>query len=202
MEYKDIEDVAKTAKTVNIKGSDYVEVNERVKMFRMLYPEGTIETELISNEGTPHTCIIKALVKNDGKLLATGYSYETENSTPVNRTSYIENCETSAVGRALGFLGIGIDASIASAEEVQTAVDKQGEPVKQAPKKQAVKKEQPVESTRRTQEELARLQHIMGEAGVSIADVCKVYKVDRLDELSEAQYENAMQRIGKKTEVA
>ena len=53
-------------------------------------------------------------------------AYEKEGSTFINKTSYIENCETSAWGRALGNLGIGIDTSIASAEEVQNAVLNQG----------------------------------------------------------------------------
>ena len=113
-------------KTVNIKGKQYVEVNERVKYFRENYEDWAIETELISNDNS--VCVIKAIIKNpDGIVKATGLAYEKENdkNSFVNATSYIENCETSAVGRALGFLGIGIDTSVASAEEVQTAVNKQ-----------------------------------------------------------------------------
>jgi hypothetical protein len=113
-------------KTVNIKGKEYVEVNERVKYFRENYEDWAIETELISNDNA--VCVIKAIIKNaDGVVKATGLAYEKENdkNSFVNATSYIENCETSAVGRALGFLGIGIDTSIASSEEVQTAINKQ-----------------------------------------------------------------------------
>lgn len=112
---------------------DYVEVNQRIKAFRMLYPEGCIETEMLSNENG--VCVFKASVyaRNsenylNGKeyyLLGTGTAYEKEGSTFINKTSYIENCETSAVGRALAMLGIGIDKSIASAEEVENAVNNQ-----------------------------------------------------------------------------
>lgn len=114
----------KNEKTGKVIG-DYVEVNQRVQAFRKLYPEGTIETSMISNENG--VCIFRAKIMNkdtDGnmKLLATGTAYEKEDSTFINKTSYIENCETSAVGRALGFLGIGIDTSIASKEEVINAV--------------------------------------------------------------------------------
>jgi hypothetical protein len=49
--------------------------------------------------------------KND-RLIATGTAYEKESSSFINKTSFIENCETSAWGRALGNLGIGIDNSI------------------------------------------------------------------------------------------
>ena len=54
-------------------------------------------------------------------------AYEKENSTFINKTSYIENCETSALGRALGIAGFGIDTSVASAEEVQNAINNQND---------------------------------------------------------------------------
>ena len=113
-------------KTVDIKGKAYVEVNERVKYFRSAdeYKGWSLETELLSNDNG--MCIFKAIVKNeDGVVKATGHAYENEGSTFINKTSYIENCETSAVGRALGMLGIGIDTSIASSEEVQNAIKNQ-----------------------------------------------------------------------------
>jgi len=111
----------------------YAEVNQRIKAFRMLYPEGTIKTDMLSNENG--VCVFKASVYTDGLddnrfLLGTGTAYEKENSTFINKTSYIENCETSAVGRALAMCGIGIDKSIASAEEVINAVNNQ-EPTKE-----------------------------------------------------------------------
>ena len=114
----------KKFKTVNIKGKEYVEVNERVKYFRQEFVGWRIETELISNEGG--VCVFKAIVKDDaGEIISTGYAFEKESSSFINKTSYIENCETSAVGRALGFLGIGIDTSIASSEEVTNAINNQ-----------------------------------------------------------------------------
>ena len=123
MEYKDIERVNKDMNTTDIKGKDYVEVNQRIKAFRKLYPEGTIETEILKLEGT--ICVIKATIKINDLILGTGIAYENEGSTFINKTSYIENCETSAVGRALGMCGLGIDTSVASAEEVQNAIQNQ-----------------------------------------------------------------------------
>ena len=134
MKFEDIQRANETIKTLDVKGKDYAEVNQRIKAFRMLYPEGTIETEMISNENG--VCVFKASVYSDGfyyedkefkikKLLGTGTAYEKENSSFINKTSYIENCETSAVGRALAMCGIGIDTSIASAEEVQNAINNQ-----------------------------------------------------------------------------
>lgn len=123
MEYKDIERVNQEMNTTDIKGKDYVEVNQRIKAFRKLYPEGTIETEMLSNENG--VCVFRAKIMVNCCILGTGTAYEKEDSSFINKTSYIENCETSAVGRALGMCGLGIDTSIASAEEVQNAINNQ-----------------------------------------------------------------------------
>lgn len=135
MKFEDLQKANETIKTLDVKGKEYAEVNQRIKAFRMLYPEGTIETEMLSNENG--VCVFKASVCanykifDDGNVrtakvvLGTGHAYEKENSTFINKTSYIENCETSAVGRALAMCGIGIDTSVASAEEVQNAINNQ-----------------------------------------------------------------------------
>lgn len=108
----------KTGKTVT---KEYAEVNQRIKAFRMVYPEGAIMTEMLSNENG--VCVFRAVVYTDNnKLIGTGTAYEKENAGFINQGSYIENCETSAVGRALGMAGFGIDTSVASADEVQNAV--------------------------------------------------------------------------------
>ena len=137
IKYENILAANETIKTTDIKGKDYAEVNQRIKAFRMVYPDGTIETEMISNQNG--VCVFRAKVgytktvidEEKGiladvyTLLGTGTAYEKENSTFINKTSYIENCETSAVGRALGMCGFGIDTSVASAEEVQNAMNNQ-----------------------------------------------------------------------------
>ena len=124
MEFKQIVEANKLIKTTDIKNKEYAEVNQRIKAFRYLYPEGTIETEMVSNDGT--LCVFRAVVKNENdKVLGTGTAFEEKDSTFINKTSYIENCETSAVGRALAMCGIGIDVSIASYEEVANAINNQ-----------------------------------------------------------------------------
>ena len=62
------------------------------------------------------------ITNGDGEVIAQGHAHEVRGSSNINKTSYIENCETSAVGRALAMLGIGIDTSIASANEVEDAI--------------------------------------------------------------------------------
>lgn len=107
-------------KSTDIKGKAYVEVNERIKAFRKMFPDGFIRTEILSlNDGI---VTMKAEVGIDDKVIATGHAQEKESSSFINKTSYVENCETSAIGRALGILGIGIDTSVASAEEVENAM--------------------------------------------------------------------------------
>ena len=128
MIFEDIQRVNEGIKTTNIKGKEYAEVNQRIKAFRQLYPEGFIKTEILSNENG--VVVMKASVGwyfADGSeiVLATGTAYEKETSSYINKTSYIENCETSAVGRALGMIGFGIDTSVASAEEVENAINNQ-----------------------------------------------------------------------------
>ena len=116
-------------KTVDIKGKQYVEVNERIKYFRTAdeYKGWSLTSQIVSIDNG--VCIIKAKITDDKQVLrATGYAYEKEGSTFINKTSYIENCETSAWGRALGNLGIGVDSSIASADEVQNAQASQEQP--------------------------------------------------------------------------
>lgn len=118
LNFEELKKINASLKPMDIKGKKYIPVNERVKAFRMLVPDGTIETELL-NSGD--YIIFKAKIFVNGDLKATGYAEEIRGSSSINRTSALENAETSAVGRALGFLGIGIDTSIASFEEVNNA---------------------------------------------------------------------------------
>ena len=113
-------------KTTNIRGKQYVEVNERIKFLRQ---EDGIKDYSILTEFTvldSEMCVCKCTIATPaGKVIATGHAHEERASSNINKTSYVENCETSAVGRALAMLGIGIDTSIASANEVETAIAKQ-----------------------------------------------------------------------------
>jgi hypothetical protein len=122
--FEQIKKANESIKTTDIKGKDYAEVNQRIKAFRMVYPNGSITTDIIALENGIVT--IKAMIANEeGAIIATGYAQEKESSSYINKTSYIENCETSAVGRALGFCGFGIDTSVASYEEVANAIHNQ-----------------------------------------------------------------------------
>jgi len=113
-------------KVTNIRGKKYVEVNERIKYLRQ---EPELKDYSILTEFTlldSEMCVCKCTIATPaGKVMATGHAHEERASSNINKTSYVENCETSAVGRALAMLGIGIDTSIASANEVSDAIAKQ-----------------------------------------------------------------------------
>ena len=119
-------------KTINIKGKEYVQVNERIGYFQSQkkYEKWGIETIKIKDEvcQTKKDRLVqfRAVIFDENKMIrATGHAEEYMGSSYINKTSFIENCETSAIGRALGLLGIGIDTSVASAEEVSNAIANQ-----------------------------------------------------------------------------
>jgi hypothetical protein len=125
----------KDLKSINIKGKQYVEVNERLRYFRENFKDWSLESEVVEKTNTSIT--IKAIIKDaEGRTRATGLAEEVKGSTFINKTSYVENCETSAWGRALGNLGIGIETSVASYEEVANAIKQQDQKTKKTLTKQ------------------------------------------------------------------
>lgn len=112
---------------IDFKGKNYVMVNSRVTAFRKLFPEGFITTNILSLENGVVVMQAKVGYYDEGRevLLGSGLAYEREQTSYINKTSFIENCETSAVGRALGFLALGNDDSICSAEELVNAIKSQ-----------------------------------------------------------------------------
>lgn len=164
--FEDIKKANDTIATMNIAGKDYAEVNQRIKAFRMVYPEGTINTEIISLENG--VCTMKSTAMNEGKILGTGFAQEKEGSTFINKTSYIENCETSAVGRALGMCGFGIDTSVCSAEELQNALNNQNNPeTKSKPKIEYATEKQIAKLTKEYQGKREKLDKFLNENGVT-----------------------------------
>lgn len=115
--------------TIDIKGKKYATVDSRVEFFREKFPAWSLETDYPILDLEKGVCVCRAVVKDEnGKIVADGFAHEWQSKpgSMVNKTSYIENAQTSAVGRALGFIGIGINGmGIATAEEVQTAIEHQ-----------------------------------------------------------------------------
>lgn len=204
MTYEELQKANATIRTTDVRGKEYAEVNQRVRAFRMLYPEGTIETTMLSNDGEPgrRVCVFRAEVgyfnRDDSgetwHILATGTAYENEGSTNINRTSYIENCETSAVGRALGFLGLGVDVAIASAEEVKQAIAAQT-PAQSA--QDAPRAQESTHADRITTEQAKSLVDAILAHGVSLGSMLGYYGVRSERDLTSEQYKDAVARLAK-----
>ena len=114
--------------TIDIQGKPYVMVHERLRYFRENYKDYALLSEIISvGDGG---VVFKATILNEEQVpKATGFAMEKQDGTFINKTSHVENAETSAWGRALANFGIGIDESVASADEVANAVGSQKHPM-------------------------------------------------------------------------
>ena len=172
--FEQIQKANESIKTTDIKGREYAEVNQRIKAFRQVYPTGAILTEMVSNENG--VCVFRATCgyydESGLVVLGTGTAFEKQDSTFINKTSYIENCETSAVGRALGMCGFGIDTSVASYEEVQNAIANQNKKTDEKPDKLHI---DALIETAKTK-------------GVTVEQLCKKYGIKDLSELTYTQY--------------
>lgn len=187
MKYEDIKKANKEIKTTTITRYDkktgqtiakeYAEVNERINAFRKVYPEGFINTDLVRYENGK--CIFRAeagYYTQDGKhTLGVGHAEEKEGSSFINETSFIENCETSAVGRCLATIGFGIDTSVASYEEVKNAMANQ-----------------PIEK-----KDIKIIEQMAKEYNKEISDICKAYKIDTLEAMTKSQYADCLKQFQK-----
>jgi len=121
--YEQIKKANEEITKMKVGNGEYAKVSERVKAYRKVYPTGGIET--VIEDINENEIRIKAIITDeDDNILATGRATEEKKAKgkmTINLTDMIENCETSAVGRALGFAGFGIDNAIASGEDMEKA---------------------------------------------------------------------------------
>jgi hypothetical protein len=123
---------------VNIRGKEYKTVALRVTEFRNDHPDWAIETDIIDDDND--VVLMRAVIRDaSGRAIASGHAEENRSKGQINSTSAIENCETSAIGRALACAGYA-GQEFASADEVASAVAQQGAkkpPAKKTPTKSA-----------------------------------------------------------------
>lgn len=101
--------------------ANYVPVAERIEKFHERYPEGRILTTIVEHDTETGFILMRAEVyrNNDAAPAATGHAFEVRGESYVNKTSYVENCETGSVGRALAMLGFEVKRGLASREEME-----------------------------------------------------------------------------------
>ena len=100
--------------------SNYETVETRLARFWEQYPDGRVETTLMNYDGD--SCIVRSVVwkhRDDANPTATGYAHEIHTDRGVNMTSFIENCETSSLGRCLSNMGLAKQGARPSREEMQ-----------------------------------------------------------------------------------
>ena len=185
--FEQIQKANESIKTTDIKGKDYAEVNQRIKAFRQVFPTGAILTDMVSNENG--VCVFRATCgyydESGLIILGTGTAFEKESSSYINKTSYIENCETSAVGRALGMCGFGIDTSVASAEEVQNAINNQD-------------KDEPKAEPKATPKQIEVLKNTY--KGENLAKLLEANNITAIEELPMSKASEIIGKLKKKAE--
>lgn len=159
--------------------TQYAMVKDRVAAFRELCPCGSITTDILSLANGVVT--IKATVSDeDGNILGTGIAQEKEGNGFINKDSFVPNCETSAIGRALGNCGIGASGSYASAEEVANAIKNQG-----------ARNEKPL-----TDKEKKCLVTLADSIGLTVNSILGSVGVKPGEIMTRAQFELALDLIG------
>jgi len=167
---------------------DYVPVAERLERFYERYPEGRITTSIVQHDLDTGFVLMRAEVyrgPDDAQPASTGHAFEVRSESYVNKTSYVENAETSSVGRALAMLGFEVKRGIASREELQKTARMQpaappppaAPPAERAAKGQAAAPPPPAPPAPPAADESADLdREILEAAGALGYDAAKVRK--------------------------
>ena len=169
----------------NFNLNDYVMVNDRILKFYEKYPGGSIQTEIHTlDDGL---VVMKAYAYRDREdaIPATGHAYEKEGLGYVNKTSYIENCETSAVGRALAMLGFEIKKSIASREEMEKV--SRGSRVSRGSQVTTI-----------TEDQALDIKALLKEVDYTEAALLKVMKVGSIEDLPATKFKAAVAGLEKR----
>lgn len=181
-------------KTVDIKGKSYVQVHERIDYFRNQeeYKGWSLRTRILKLD--KDECVFEGVIRNEsGQIRATGLAHEVASSSYINKTSYIENCETSAWGRALGNLGIGIKTSIATAEEVDFAVKRQ-----ESTSNAVQSKNTSTNKFKVSDKQIKRFYALKSSAGISdeaVEILKKKMNIESLNDMSRQQYDATCSRF-------
>lgn len=154
--------------TINIKGKEYVMVKDRILKFNEDFPNGCIQTEIITPFDSTRV-IVRAIVTPDvenGQRQFVDYSQAVIGEGLVNTTSALENASTSAVGRALAYMGIGVLEGVASADEIVKA-ENSGKPA--------------------SEKQIEFVRNLLDQKGFTEEQVKVKYKVESVEKLTRDQ---------------
>lgn len=170
-------DKKKASGVVEIRGKQYQTVAYRIQQFREKHPDWSLLTDVVERDAE---CVVvrAAIVDDEGRTLATGHAEEYRSSSQINRTSALENAETSALGRALAALGFG-GTEFATANEVLNAIHQQ-------------ENRKPI-----SEDEFERIKELAPKAGKTLKDLEAAYKVKGLLNLTADQAEKCISRLEK-----
>lgn len=168
--------MSKDTGIVNIHGKQYHTVAKRVQDFREANAEYGLLTEVAFREGDL-VAVKASIVDKDGRVLATGHAEEDRTKGQVNRTSALENAETSAIGRALSAFGFA-GTEFASANEVENAIHQQGEPVEL------------IDGAK-----VGEIEALADLADVSLDHIRKIAKVEGIDAMTPQQAESTIKKL-------
>jgi hypothetical protein len=174
------------SKKTGKKQGDYVLVASRVVYFNEMYPNGCITTYLKRSEDK--IVLMEAVVTPDvdkPERRFNGHAQEMWGDGYINRTSALENCETSAVGRALAMMGIGVLDSIASVDEVVKAQNRESFFKSKKPeKKEAPPQKEPKHIELHSgisPEDMKKITRAFEEFGVDLSSLEKYIGVESAD---------------------
>ena len=150
-------------------GKMYTQVVHRMEAFRRFYgTEYGVDTQILVDDG--QRVVVKATITNlDGIVVGAGMAEEIRGQGHVNQTSALENCETSAVGRALASIGLA-GGEYASANEMD-GVGRKREAQAEAENKPVVDPERPVPAKRDDDPEVRKTQDFFGAVNKKVGEV-------------------------------
>lgn len=175
-------------------GKKYLKVSKRLEVIRRhLGFNLSIQTKIehMSDAFVLVKAIISIYKNNNWHIVATGYAEEKRNSSEINRTSAIENAETSAIGRSLACLGLLSDSEYASIDEIVFTLNN-----KDSNDKESNNKDKKSSSNNKiSNAQIDYINKLIKNTGTILKGFLDHYKITEIQEMNEVQLNDAIQKL-------